>query len=79
MIKNFKCLIVADHAGNPTEEERVSTNDLLVLTTIDELLFISKILFTFVTKQATLTRRSTVLSLPLQLAFPGSCIKEPDQ
>jgi len=29
-----------------------------------------KILFTFVTKQATLMRRSTVLSLPLQLEFP---------
>jgi hypothetical protein len=29
-----------------------------------------KILFTFVTIQATLKRRSTVLSLPLQLVFP---------
>jgi len=30
-----------------------------------------KILFTFITKQATLKRSSTVLSLPLQLVFPG--------
>jgi hypothetical protein len=29
-----------------------------------------KILFTFVTNQAILKRRSTVLSLPLQLVFP---------
>jgi hypothetical protein len=30
-----------------------------------------KILFTYVTRQATFIRRSTVLSLPLQLAFPA--------
>jgi hypothetical protein len=30
-----------------------------------------KILFTFVTKQATLMRRSTVLRLSLQSVFPG--------
>jgi hypothetical protein len=44
--------------------------DLLVLTSLDQLLFILKILFNFITKQATSTRRSTVLSLPLQLGFP---------
>jgi hypothetical protein len=32
------------------------------------------ILFTFVAKQATLMRRSTVLSLSLQLAFPGAVV-----
>jgi hypothetical protein len=30
-----------------------------------------KILFTIVTKQATLIRRTTVLSFPLQLVFPA--------
>jgi hypothetical protein len=50
---------------------RLSAVELLVLTSLDQLLFILKILFTFFTKQATLMRRSTVLSLPLQLVFPG--------
>jgi hypothetical protein len=45
--------------------------DLLVLTSLDQLIFILKILFTFDTKQAILIRRSTVLSLPLQLVFLG--------
>jgi hypothetical protein len=45
--------------------------DLLVLTSSDMLLFKLKILFTCVTKQTTLRRRSTVLSLPLQLVFPA--------
>jgi hypothetical protein len=36
--------------------------------------FILKILFTYVTKQATLMMRSTVLSPPLQLVFP-ECIE----
>jgi len=50
---------------------RLSTVDLLALTSLDQLISILKILFTFVAKQATLMRRSTVLSLPLQLVFPG--------
>jgi hypothetical protein len=44
--------------------------DLLVLTSLEELLFILKILLSFFTKQATLIRRSTVLSLLSQLIFP---------
>jgi len=40
----------------------LSTVDLLVLTSLDRLIFSLKILFT---KQATLVRRSTVLSLPV--------------
>ncbi len=47
-------------------EAILSTNDLFALTSLDQLLFVLKILFTYVTKQATLMRRSTVLSLPLQ-------------
>ncbi len=40
-------------------------------TILDQLLFTLKLLFIFATKQATLMRRSTVLSLPLRLVFPG--------
>jgi hypothetical protein len=34
-------------------------------------------LFPFLQKQATLTRRSTVLSIPVQLGFPGGADKFP--
>jgi hypothetical protein len=44
--------------------------DLIVLSCLDKLIFILKILFTFVSEQATVMR-STVLSLPPQLVFPG--------
>ncbi len=47
------------------------TVDLVVLTSLDQLIFKVKIFLTFVTKQATLMRRSTVLSLSLQLLFPA--------
>ncbi len=50
---------------------RLSMVDLLVLSSLDQLLFIMKILFRCFTKQATLLRRSTVPSLPPQLVFPG--------
>jgi len=49
---------------------RLSMVDLLVVTSLDRLLFILKILFTFFTKQPTSIRRSIVLSLPPQLVFP---------
>jgi hypothetical protein len=51
-------------------EGKLSTIDLLELTSSDELLFILKILPTFVAKEATIMRRSTVLSFSLQLVFP---------
>jgi hypothetical protein len=54
-------------AGNPDQgslTEGEGSLDLLVLTILDQLLFILKILFTFTTKQRTLTRRSTVPNLP---------------
>ncbi len=51
---------------------RLGTVNLLVLTSLDQLLFKLKILWTFFTKQATLMRRSSVLSLPPQLVFPGT-------
>jgi hypothetical protein len=43
---------------------RLCTVDLLVLTSLDQLVFLMSILVNFHTKQATLIRRSTVLSLP---------------
>jgi hypothetical protein len=41
---------------------RLSAVDLLVLTSLDQLIFILKIFLTFLTKQATLIRKSTMLS-----------------
>jgi hypothetical protein len=64
-----------DFAGKPYRGQRFSTVDLLVLTSLDQLLFMLEILFAFVTKQAILIRRSTVLSLLVQLVFPGFCHK----
>jgi hypothetical protein len=52
--------------GSLSEGKRLGTVDLLVLTSLDQLVFILK-MFSFVTKQATLMRRSTVLSIPPQL------------
>jgi len=52
-------------------KERTSTLDLLVLTSLDWLIVMFKILITYVAKQDTSMRRSTVLSLPLRLVFHG--------
>jgi hypothetical protein len=60
-----------DKLGNPHLIRRFSTFDLLVITTFDQLFFLLKTLFIFYTKRGTLTRRSTVQSLILQLEFPG--------
>ncbi len=49
---------------------RLSTVDVLVLTSLYQLLSILKILFTFFTKQAMLIRRSTVQRLPLSVSVP---------
>ncbi len=43
----------------------LSTVSLFVLTSLDQLLLIMKMLFTYFTKQATLMNRSTVLIPPL--------------
>jgi hypothetical protein len=48
-----------------------STVDLLVLVSLDQLLFILRMFVNLFTKQANLMRRSIVLSLSLQLVFPG--------
>ncbi len=49
--------------GNSYKRGRLSTVDLLVLTSVDQLVFILNTIFNFVTKQAILTRRSSVLFL----------------
>jgi hypothetical protein len=46
--------------------EGVSTVDLLVLTSLDKLIFPLELHFSIFTKQLVLKRRSTVLSLPLE-------------
>ncbi len=56
-------------AGNPYWRGRLSTADLLVLTTLDLLIFMLKSWLTFVAKQV-IFMRSTVLNLPVQLVFP---------
>ncbi len=57
-------------AGTPYWRGRLRTVDLLVLTSLNRLLFILKRLFTFLTKHPTSIRRSTVLSLLPHLVFP---------
>jgi hypothetical protein len=61
--------------GKPYWRGRLSTVDLLVLTSLNQLLFTFKIFFTLFTKQGNLTRRWTVLSFPLQLVFPDWTLK----
>jgi hypothetical protein len=58
--------------GNPYCRGRLGTIYLLVLTSLNKLLLILKT-FTFLQVKATLMRKLTVLSLPLQLVFPGLC------
>jgi len=55
------------YQGSLTKGGRLSTVDLLVLTSFEQLIFMPKYSLPAFTKQATLTRRSTVLR-----AFPFS-------
>ncbi len=57
-------------SGKSYRRGRFCTVDLLALTSLDQLLFILKISFSFLVKQPILMRRSTVLSLSFQLVFP---------
>ncbi len=59
--------------GYPHCRGNISTVNLLVLTSSDQLHFLLKLYF--ITKQPSLKRRSTVLCLPLQWGFPASSIK----
>jgi hypothetical protein len=54
----------------PLLKGRLCTVDLLVTTSFDQLLLIMKTIFTFLPKQATVMRRSTLLILSHQLGFP---------
>jgi hypothetical protein len=58
-------------SGNPNWRGRLTTVVLLVLTSLDQLLLLLKILFIFFTKQSNLMRRSTVLVLLPQIVFSG--------
>ncbi len=57
-------------AGKPYWKGRLCTVDLLVLTSLNQFFYILNIIY-FLTKHATLIRRSTVLFHPLQLVFPA--------
>jgi hypothetical protein len=60
-----------DESGKAYWRGRVSTVDLLIITRLDQHLFMLKTLLTPFAKQPNLMRRSMVLSLPLHLVFPG--------
>ncbi len=57
-------------AGNFYWGGWLCTVDLLVLTSLDQLIFKLEILFSFLTKQSIFMRWSTVISLLPQLVFP---------
>jgi len=58
--------------GTLTKGGRLSTVELLVLTSLVQVIFMLKILFIFFTNQATLVRRSSQLywAFPFSKAFP---------
>jgi len=62
------------NAREPLIKWKVCTVDLLVQISLPQLILILKISFTYFTKQATLMRRSNVLSLLLRLLFPGRAL-----
>ncbi len=75
MLKDFKILQKGwmtsnTPPGKPYWRGRLSTIDLLVLTSLDQVLLYCNYYLTFFTKHSTLMRRSTVLILPLKLIFP---------
>jgi hypothetical protein len=69
--KKFQIFCRFISPGNPYWKGKLSTVDLLALTSLNQFILILKILLTFVSKQATLMKRSTVLSHPVQVVFPG--------
>ncbi len=75
---SFKVSLTLKHkSGKSYWGGRLSTVDLLVLTSLNQLIFISKKLFSFITKQATLMRRSTALNLlpPQLVSIPCTNLK----
>ncbi len=67
--KGVRQIVTIFWPGKPYWRRRISIVDLLVLTSLNQLLFVLKIWNTFFTKQATLMRRSTVLSLSLSIPW----------
>ncbi len=63
-------MLVCVYTGKSYKRGRLSTFDLLLLTSFDQLHFMLKILLTFLQSKLFM-RRSSVLSLPPQLEFPG--------
>jgi hypothetical protein len=63
--------MMCDGPNQGTLTEGEDSARLISLFSLDQLIFIFKIVVIFDAKQATLTRRSTVLSFPLQIVFPG--------
>ncbi len=61
---NLKSFAQTPEAGKTYQRGKLSTVDHLVLTSLEQLLFIRNILLTVFTKQANSMRRSSVLSLP---------------
>ncbi len=58
-------------AGNPYRSGRISTVDLLLLTSLDKLLFVLKILFSFFYKTSYSNEEvNRIECAPLQLVFP---------
>ncbi len=68
-------LVECLHRETLTEGGRLSTVDLLVQTSLEQLLLI-EIFISLFSKQAILLRRSTVLSLLLELVFPALYIRQ---
>ncbi len=69
----IKTKIVSCHTANPKPVKQEVNGTVIhpPLVFPDQPLLILQTLFTFLAKQATLMRRSTVLSLPPQLVFPA--------
>jgi len=61
--------------GNTNQRGKLSTLDLLAQNWFGSAVFDIESIIYFLTKRATLMRRSTVLNLPLQLAIPGSSLE----
>ncbi len=66
-------IILLGEAREPLLWGRLGTVDLLVLTCLDQYMFTMNIVF-YLCYKNNLTRRPSVLSLPLQLVFLGEAI-----
>ncbi len=63
-------------AGKTKWRERLSTVDLLVITTLEQLIFMLKIVFTLLEKQATSRGGQMYLAFPFQLVFPDPTLRQ---